>query len=78
MGNINQALYTLAFVPPSPKPFHDIADGSDNSVPDGTGGTITGFTAVKGYDMATGIGTPNINALAPLLAAQPAATTPTD
>jgi subtilase family serine protease len=78
MGNINPALYALALLPGSAKPFHDIADGSNNSVPNGLGGTITGFTAVKGYDMATGLGSPNINALAPLIAKLPATTTPTD
>jgi subtilase family serine protease len=78
MGNINPALYALALLPGKAKPFHDIADGSNNSVPDQLGGTITGFTAVKGYDMATGLGTPNIGALAPLIAKLPPTTTPTD
>ncbi len=78
MGNINPALYALALLPSKIKPFHDIADGSNNSVPDGNGGTITGFTAVNGYDMATGIGSPNIGALAPLIAKLPPVTTPTD
>jgi subtilase family serine protease len=77
MGNINAGLYLLAKLPGSANPFHDIADGSDNSVPDGNGGTITGFTAVPGYDMATGLGTPNIGVFAPLLAKLPAVTAPT-
>jgi subtilase family serine protease len=77
-GNINPALYALALLPSKLNPFHDIADGSNNSVPDGYGGTITGFSATKGYDMATGLGSPNIGAIAKLLAQQPASTTPTD
>ncbi len=45
-------------------------------MPDGLGGTITGFTAVPGYDMATGIGSPITSVLAPLLAKLPAHTNP--
>jgi subtilase family serine protease len=78
MGNINPALYLLAKLPASSNPFHDIQDGSNNSVPMADGTTITGFTAVKGYDMATGLGSPNIGALAPLIAKLPPATSPTD
>ena len=66
LGNINPALYVAAKMPFGA--FHDIADGSNNSVPDGSGGTITGFTATKGYDEATGLGTPNAAVLVPLLA----------
>ena len=78
VGNINPALYALAKLPASVNPFHDVADGSDNSAPDGSGGTITGFTAARGYDMATGLGSPNIGALAPLIAKLPAVTTATN
>jgi len=77
-GNINPALYALELLPSKLNPFHDIADGSNNSVPDGYGGTIQGYSATKGYDMATGIGSPNLGAVAKLLAQQPASTTPTD
>jgi subtilase family serine protease len=75
-GNINPALYVLSLLPGKLNPFHDIADGSNNSVPDENGGTITGFTATRGYDMATGLGSPNIGAIAKLLAQQPASTSP--
>lgn len=78
VGNINTALYLLAKLPGSSNPFHDIKDGSNNSVPMVDGTTITGFTAVKGYDMATGLGTPNIGALAPLIAKLPPVTAPAD
>ena len=67
LGNINPALYLIAKLPLSGA-FHDVADGSTNSVPDGSGGTITGFSAIKGYDEATGLGSPNAAALVPLLA----------
>jgi len=77
MGNINLALYVLARLPASANPFHDIADGSNNSVTDDAGTAITGFTAVRGYDMATGLGTPNIGVIAPLLAKLPSNTSPT-
>jgi subtilase family serine protease len=77
-GNINPALYALSLLPSKLNPFHDIADGSNNTVPDDMGGTIQGYSATRGYDMATGIGSPNIGAIAKLLAQQPASNSPTD
>jgi len=77
-GNINPALYVLSLLPGRVNPFHDIADGSTNSVPNTDGSTITGYAATPGYDMTTGLGSPNIGAIAPLIAQQPAVTTPTD
>ncbi|HST19038.1 MAG TPA: S53 family peptidase [Gaiellaceae bacterium] len=74
LGNINPSLYAITKI--NGGAYHDIADGSNNSVPDGLGGTITGFTAVPGYDMATGIGSPVSSVLAPLLAKLPAHTNP--
>ena len=74
LGNINPSLYMIPKL--NGAAFHDIADGSNNSVPDGLGGTITGFTAVPGYDMATGLGSPVASVLAPLLAQLPAHTNP--
>jgi hypothetical protein len=68
----------LSMLPSKLNPFHDIADGSTNSVPNTDGSTITGYAATPGYDMATGLGSPNIGAIAPLIAQQPAVTTPTD
>ena len=49
-------------------------------MPDGQAdnATIQGYSATKGYDMATGIGSPNIGSIAKLLAQQPASTKPTD
>jgi len=74
LGNINPSLYSISLL--SGSAYHDIADGSNNSVPDGNGGTITGFTAVPGYDMATGIGSPIASVLSPLLATLPSNTNP--
>jgi subtilase family serine protease len=74
LGNINPSLYAITKL--SGGAYHDIADGSNNSVPDGNGGTITGFTAVPGYDMATGIGSPISSVLSPLLARLPANNVP--
>ena len=65
-GNVNPTLYSLASS--SPSIFHDIVSG-DNKVPctigtsDCTTGTI-GFSAGIGYDMATGLGTVDVGALA--------------
>ncbi|MEV5511271.1 S53 family peptidase [Streptomyces orinoci] len=58
VGDINQALYTL-----NARSAHDrstgivdVADGTNNSY-----AGVTGYTAVKGYDMATGVGTVDAN-----------------
>jgi subtilase family serine protease len=79
VGNINKTLYKLAKTGSASSYFHDIADGSTNAVPDLTGDTlsdgtpitgtpIAGFTAVPGYDMATGLGSPIASALLPAIA----------
>jgi len=69
-GAINTPLYNVGRSHFSRWFFHDVADGSNNSIPDvGVSGTpIDGFTAVPGYDMATGLGTPIANTLVPYLA----------
>jgi subtilase family serine protease len=68
VGNINPVLYLLGSNPITGSIFHDVADGSSNTVTDGNGGTIQGYSATRGYDMATGLGSPNIGVLAPILA----------
>ena len=66
LGNINPQLYRLAQSAPSV--FHDIVAG-DNLVPCSQGspdcvtGTL-GYAAAPGYDMATGLGSVDANALA--------------
>jgi subtilase family serine protease len=57
LGFINPSLYTLAAGSSYDSDFHDITSGSN------------GYSATTGYDLATGLGSPNgtglINALAP-------------
>ncbi|MER6331887.1 S53 family peptidase [Streptomyces sp. NPDC001034] len=52
LGNINAALYSLA--KHKGTGVVDVNDGTDNSY-----GGVTGYKAVDGYDMATGVGTPD-------------------
>lgn len=63
VGFANPALYAIGGSS-SASAFHDIADGSNNNL---GGSYTTFFTAVPGYDLATGWGSPNgmamINAL---------------
>jgi subtilase family serine protease len=70
VGLLNKTLYKLGKGNTAGSLFHDITVG-DNSVPadPGTPGTpITGFSAVPGWDEATGWGTPIANALVPAIA----------
>jgi subtilase family serine protease len=73
LGLINPTLYAAGTGGNASTFFHDVADGSDNSVPnfltsDGSpDGSITGFAAVPGYDLATGLGTPIADHLVPWL-----------
>ncbi len=67
LGNVNPTLYSLAAS--SPNAFHDITTG-DNKVPCQTGtkdcasgGTI-GYSAGTGYDLASGLGSIDVGALA--------------
>jgi Pro-kumamolisin, activation domain/Bacterial surface protein, Ig-like domain/Immunoglobulin domain/Immunoglobulin I-set domain/Bacterial Ig-like domain (group 3)/Bacterial Ig domain len=81
VGFLNPALYALAAGNDYAKCFHDITAG--NNIGTGPPGL---FYAVPGYDLCTGLGTPNgtnlINALAPLAApyfiAQPSSQTATN
>jgi uncharacterized protein (TIGR03437 family) len=65
LGNINPQLYRLA--QSAPAAFHDIVDG-DNKVicgqgtPDCLDGSI-GYTSAAGYDMASGLGSIDVNTL---------------
>lgn len=74
LGLINPTLYKAGTGSGASTYFNDIADGSNNSVPNFLAsdpttqdGSITGFTAVPGYDLATGLGTPNADHLMPFL-----------
>ncbi len=68
VGGINKTLYKLGKGGNASSYFHDITTGN-NSVPAGVPGTpITGFSAVPGWDEATGWGTPIASALVPAIA----------
>ncbi len=73
IGFLNPAIYSLAATSNYPNCFHDITVG--NNIGSGTAGE---YSAVAGYDLCTGLGTPNgtnlINTLAPFPAclSQPA------
>jgi hypothetical protein len=73
-GFINPAIYTLSRTANYTNCFHDTTTG-DNSWSKSAGK----YAAVTGYDLATGLGTPNgvnlINALAPLANTPPTITT---
>jgi subtilase family serine protease len=63
VGDIHNALYSLYKNNPKFSGIVDVADGTNNSY-DG----VTGYTAVKGYDMATGVGTLDAARFVPALA----------
>ncbi|SHL38648.1 S53 family peptidase [Actinacidiphila paucisporea] len=63
VGDIHQALYALAKGSAKFSGVVDVKDGTNNSY-DG----VTGYTAVKGYDMATGVGTLDASRFVPALA----------
>ena len=61
LGFLNNALYFIGKTPLSRVSFHDITSG-DNSFD-----AIMGFSAQRGWDAASGWGTPKANVLVPLL-----------
>jgi subtilase family serine protease len=66
IGLMNPTLYALS----NSSYFHDVTTGNnsvpaDSSVP---GTPITGFSATKGWDAASGLGSPKANSLVPALA----------
>ena len=68
VGGINKTLYKLGKGNSASTYFHDTTVGN-NSVPASIPGTpITGFSAVPGWDEATGWGTPIANNLVPAIA----------
>ncbi|WP_346771584.1 S53 family peptidase [Actinacidiphila oryziradicis] len=65
LGDIHQALYAL-YAQSAQNPstgIVDVRDGTNNSY-----SGVTGYTAVKGYDMATGVGTIDAARFVPALA----------
>jgi len=61
LGFINPGLYKLAQSSNYTQDFHDITQGN-NSV-SYKGVTVPGYSAVPGWDPATGLGTPNAEKL---------------
>ena len=62
-GNVNAGLYTLA--ESSPTAFHDITSGGNwmpclARSPNCSSGGLLGYSAGKGYDMVTGLGSIDI------------------
>ncbi len=64
LGFLNNAIYKLLHGPTYAKDFHDITIGNDQLV-----GTPVGFSAVPGWDAASGVGSPNVANLLPDLVA---------
>src|SRR2546422_1636217 len=56
IGNINPFLYSLYHSARYATDFHDITVGNDQEV-----GTPIGYNAAPGYDIATGIGSPDVS-----------------
>ena len=66
LGFINPAIYRIARGPHDHQAFHDITTG--NNTVRFPPATITGYQAASGWDPVTGWGSPNAEALIPLLA----------
>ena len=66
LGFINSAIYQIARGPDYHQAFHDITTG--NNTAQFPPATITGYQAAPGWDPVTGWGTPDAQALIPLLA----------
>ncbi len=68
LGNINPTLYGLASGPTASSIFHDILTGNNSiacsqGTPNCPSGGSIGYNAATGYDLATGLGTLDVNAL---------------
>ncbi len=71
LGLLNPALYTIGGSSSYDLAFHDITSGNNTfSGQNITGGTVTikGYSAARGWDPVTGLGSPNAYNLVPLLA----------
>ncbi len=72
LGLINPTLYALGRSRYASRVFHDVTVGDNRyAYGDGTGTTVTvpGYAAARGWDAATGWGTPIASSLVPVLAA---------
>lgn len=61
LGAINTTLYRIGRSDGYGSAFHDITTGNN------TFGAVTGFTAAQGWDAASGLGTPDVANLIPLM-----------
>ena len=66
IGDLNPVLYSIYSSPSYATDFHDITVGNDI-----LSGSSIGYSAGAGYDLATGLGTPNVTNLIADLAAAP-------
>jgi subtilase family serine protease len=66
LGFVNTALYQIGNSTHYHQAFHDVTAGTNTVVLSGQ--TITGYQAAPGWDPVTGWGSPNAQALVPLLA----------
>ena len=71
VGYLNPQVYALSLAKPVYRAlFHDITTGDNSFTGEGDNGvtvSIPGFPAARGWDPATGIGTPKANRLVPVL-----------
>jgi subtilase family serine protease len=66
LGFVNAAIYRIGLSASYHRAFHDITEGNNTmTFPDET---VTGYQAAPGWDAVTGWGSPNAQALIPLLA----------
>jgi subtilase family serine protease len=72
LGSINARIYKLATDSPSFSGLVDVTAGNNSFGPftnsDGTTHTVVGFTAARGYDLASGVGTIDAAKFVPALA----------
>jgi len=68
LGFVNPAIYRIGRSPASRKAFHDITTGTNTVQYPPLAITITGYHAAPGWNAATGWGSPDAQALVPLLA----------
>jgi subtilase family serine protease len=77
LGNLNPALYAIGRSNLYTRAFHDITEGDNTFVGQDVQGdvvAIQGYSAGPGWDPVTGLGTPRVEQLLPLLIQPPSST----
>lgn len=69
LGQLNESLYNVADSKAYPAAFHDVTKGNNAFYVGDTDALGQGFKAGKGYDLPTGLGSPNVSELAKALKA---------